>query len=60
MFALVFLALASLGILLFVVKWTLSPPNGPLDGIVRIGLCTASGALFAFWIVAASMAPQLN
>lgn len=60
MFALVFFALASLGILLFVVKWTLAPPNGPLDGIVRIALCSASGAMIAFWVVAASMAPELN
>ena len=60
MFALVFLALASLGVLLFVVKWALSPPNGALDGAVRIVLCTACGALIAFWIVAASMAPELN
>ena len=60
MFALVFLALVSLACVGFVVRWCLSPPAGPLDGTVRVLIATAAGGLIAFWIVTASIAPQLT
>jgi hypothetical protein len=59
-FFLVFVAVVSLGCLVFIAKWSLSPPNGPFDGTARVLAGTVAGALLAFWIVAASIAPQLN
>ena len=60
MFAIIFMALVSLGCLVFVVRWALSAPNGPLDGTVRVLSATVAGGLIAFWVVAASIAPQLK
>jgi hypothetical protein len=60
MFFLVCVAVASLGCLIFVVKWSLSAPHGPFDGTARVLTGTVAGAMLAFWIVAASIAPQLN
>ena len=60
MFAIIFMALVSLGCLVFVVRWALSPPNGPLDGTVRVLAATVAGGLVAFWVVTASIAPQLK
>jgi hypothetical protein len=60
MFVIVFMAIVSLGCLFFVVRWTLAPPNGPLDGTVRVLVATVAGGLIAFWVVAASIAPQLK
>jgi hypothetical protein len=59
-FAIVFMAIVSLGCLVFVVRWALSPPNGPLDGTVRVLAATVAGGMIAFWVVAASIAPQLK
>ena len=60
MFALIFLAIVSLGFLLIIVRWALQPPHGPLDGTARVLAATVAGGLIAFWVVAASIAPQLN
>jgi hypothetical protein len=59
-FAIVFMAIVSLGCLVFVVRWALSPPNGPLDGTVRVLAATVAGGMIAFWVVAASIAPQIK
>lgn len=60
MFALIMLAIVSLGCMLFIVRWSLSPPRGPLDGTVRVLASTLAGGLIAFWVLAAAIAPQLN
>ena len=60
MFLMVLLAVIALGILIFVMRWALSQPNGPLDGAARVLAATIAGGLIAAWLVAASLAPQLN
>ena len=60
MFVLVVMSVISLGALVFTLRWTLSPPHGAFDGTIRVLVATAVGGMIAFWVVAASMAPQLN
>lgn len=60
MFLLALMSVVSLGGILVTVRWALQAPHGPLDGAARVLAATIAGGVLAFWIVAASMAPEVN
>ncbi len=60
MFLLVLVSVISLGSLLFTIRWALSPPHGSFDETIRVLVATIAGGMIAFWVVGASLAPQLN
>jgi hypothetical protein len=60
MFMMVLLGIIALAVLIFTMRWALSQPHGPLDGAARVLAATIAGGLIAAWLVAASLAPQLN